>query len=812
MELPAPNLDSRSFQQLVAEARARIPSYTPEWTNLNDSDPGMTLVKLHAWMTETILHELNRVPELNYLKFLDLLGVTPMPAHPARTELAFTLDKLDTPEHPLTVPVPYATKVAVDDPGLPRDIVFETDRTLVAVNAHVAAVLAHSADPARTHSLVTRYDGHTTWLHSFHPFDPEPVAAQAGGAPPAVPAPPLYLGLLLRPTLKGTPQSYADDRWPAGPLDLYVDTVQVDDRRPDGTVEEGPLSTRCAAAPAPGPARRVVWQVYTGGVEGAGAFTATDTDSGWTTLAVTHDATLGLVRSGHLVLELPAGATPLSPALLHPDVWTGFGATRPPRTVPELIEALRIPGVLAGLAEHWPAMGVEDDEDLAAFAACGESVADTEQKIKEHAAQIHPERLAFEDWTGISDEFDVALPTAPEARSTGAQLRPLYWLRAKLLTAHDDAAPRPPALLGLHLNTVPATQAATRVDDALGVSTGRPAQTFTLPRTPVLIDPVTGEPDLELVVTHGGDSEQWTRRDDFLTSQPGEPHYLLDPTTGRIAFGDGVRGRIPVTGARIAAARTRTGGGAIGNVPPGTITRIKGRIHHVKGVTNPRAAHDGTDAEPLEQVKLRAPSDLRTRDRAVSAQDFADLALRTPGASLHKAYALAHRAPLGPDRTLVARDGAVTVVVLPKTQRVRPQPSDEQLRAVCRWLEPRRLLTTELHVVGPRYTDVSRLGARVTVRSGYDLIAVQDAVVDAVSTFLHPITGGGDGTGWPFGEDVYHGDLYDVMLGVAGVRRVQGFVFELTGTTPAVPDVTPVAEGHLPALPRAAVDVVTGYE
>ena len=71
MPLTPPDLDRRRFDDLVAEARQRIPRYTPEWTNFNDSDPGMTLVKLHAWMTETILFSLNQVPDLNYIAFLN---------------------------------------------------------------------------------------------------------------------------------------------------------------------------------------------------------------------------------------------------------------------------------------------------------------------------------------------------------------------------------------------------------------------------------------------------------------------------------------------------------------------------------------------------------------------------------------------------------------------------------------------------------------------------------------------------------------------------------------------------------------------
>ena len=85
MPLQAPNLDSRTFDQLVKEAKERIPRYTQEWTNFNDADPGMTIVKLQAWLTETLLHELNRVPDLNYVKFLNLLNIQPSPARAATT-------------------------------------------------------------------------------------------------------------------------------------------------------------------------------------------------------------------------------------------------------------------------------------------------------------------------------------------------------------------------------------------------------------------------------------------------------------------------------------------------------------------------------------------------------------------------------------------------------------------------------------------------------------------------------------------------------------------------------------------------------
>ena len=67
MTLPTPNLDDRTFDDIVEEAIRLIPQYCPEWTNYNPSDPGITLVELFAWMTEMILYRLNKVPDKVYV-------------------------------------------------------------------------------------------------------------------------------------------------------------------------------------------------------------------------------------------------------------------------------------------------------------------------------------------------------------------------------------------------------------------------------------------------------------------------------------------------------------------------------------------------------------------------------------------------------------------------------------------------------------------------------------------------------------------------------------------------------------------------
>lgn len=87
--MQAPAIDPRTFQDLVDEAKRRIPLYCPEWTDHNVSDPGVMLIELFAWMVDILLYRLNQVPERDFLKFLELIGAKPRPAVPATAELMF---------------------------------------------------------------------------------------------------------------------------------------------------------------------------------------------------------------------------------------------------------------------------------------------------------------------------------------------------------------------------------------------------------------------------------------------------------------------------------------------------------------------------------------------------------------------------------------------------------------------------------------------------------------------------------------------------------------------------------------------------
>src|SRR5947209_4124534 len=91
MPIDPPRLDDLTYDRTFEELKRRIPVYAPEWTNHNDSDPGITLLQLFSYLAEQVGYRLNRVPEKAQIALLQLLGVRLQPAHAAATKLALLL-------------------------------------------------------------------------------------------------------------------------------------------------------------------------------------------------------------------------------------------------------------------------------------------------------------------------------------------------------------------------------------------------------------------------------------------------------------------------------------------------------------------------------------------------------------------------------------------------------------------------------------------------------------------------------------------------------------------------------------------------
>jgi hypothetical protein len=135
-KLDSPNLDDRTWQDIVDEAKALIPIYASEWTDHNPSDLGITLIELFAWIVEGMIYRLNRVPEKNFIEFLNLLGITRDPAIPASTILTYCLASGASP----TI-VPKGSQAATQQTEKEEGIVFETDEELKVLPANLTTAL-----------------------------------------------------------------------------------------------------------------------------------------------------------------------------------------------------------------------------------------------------------------------------------------------------------------------------------------------------------------------------------------------------------------------------------------------------------------------------------------------------------------------------------------------------------------------------------------------------------------------------------------------------------------------------------------------
>jgi predicted phage baseplate assembly protein len=138
MAFVAPKLDDRQFQDLVDEAKKRIPHYCQEWTDHNVSDPGVTLIELFAWMTDVLLYRLNQVPDLHYIKFLEMLGIKLREPAPARTPVTFWLSAPQAVE----VVIPAQTEVASTQTETESSIIFSTDKDLKITTPKLKTVLS----------------------------------------------------------------------------------------------------------------------------------------------------------------------------------------------------------------------------------------------------------------------------------------------------------------------------------------------------------------------------------------------------------------------------------------------------------------------------------------------------------------------------------------------------------------------------------------------------------------------------------------------------------------------------------------------
>lgn len=387
-----------------------------------------------------------------------------------------------------------------------------------------------------------------------------------------------------------------------------------------------------------------------------------------------------------------------------------------------------------------------------------------------------------DDTAGFTQDGYIIIAGPPDAAATTEGIfkdGERFWLRCAIV----DRTPgyvTPPEVDLICPNTVRARNLVAAQPELLGPAQGVPGESFTLRFTPVVRDSVDVNVDVD--VNTDAEATRWTCVEDFLASGPSCAVYTVDATSGKLSFGDGINGRLLPHGATITVSYSYTAGAA-GNLAAGAIKGIPTRavngqppVMGVTSVTNPRPAVGGADEQSVDDLCRQAPAMVRTVGRAVTSEDFVSLATRVGGVARATAVPLHH-----PEHPAVPVPGAVTIVIVPSNvQSAAPRPSTDLSRAVAAELEELRLITTELFVTGPDYQAVS-VTASVIVTPGHAPEAVIAAVGDAIDAFLHPLIGGLDKAGWPFGRDLIPTNLYAVMSKVDGVTGVTALAVAVDG-------------------------------
>jgi hypothetical protein len=281
---------------------------------------------------------------------------------------------------------------------------------------------------------------------------------------------------------------------------------------------------------------------------------------------------------------------------------------------------------------------------------------------------------------------------------------------------------------------------------------GTPDQTRSLSRAPVL----AGSVEIETLL--GTDPLWWQEIADLAQAgpevpviddrqTPGAPPpapaptdvFVADYEAGVLTFGDGLHGRRLPLGARVFANYEFCEGSA-GNVAPLTIATAP-TLPSGFTVANPVRSWGGADSETVANGEKQVRRYLQHRDRLVSGDDFACIAWRAPSVDVGRIEVLpAFHPDLMPNEPGAA-PGVVTVMAIPRLdpgQPDAPRADSFFLNALCAYLDPRRLITTELILRGPTYKGIW-ISVGLDVTSGFSVADVTDAVRQQLREFLAPI-------------------------------------------------------------------------
>jgi hypothetical protein len=368
----------------------------------------------------------------------------------------------------------------------------------------------------------------------------------------------------------------------------------------------------------------------------------------------------------------------------------------------------------------------------------------------------------------------------------------------------------PVRIRAVHPNASPAAHRIPRTADAdgqLATFLPLPAQRLRLREA---VGTVCDGPDAATVqfTETDGTRQVWTSVTSWTGAGPGDRVMLIDRVRGELIFGDGRAGRVPRP-ADHPASRVdyAVGAGPGGNLGAGRVWVQDGGAAIAD---SPLPAEGGADPETLEQARQRAGDGLGVPDRTVNVADAEALATASPGVGVARAHALPG---LHPDFPCSQVPGALTLTVVPFADRdappaawtPAPMPDPGVLASVQAVLARGRLTGQELFVLPPAYRGLT---VRVTVSRTARDAELRSRIIDAVTRFTDPLTGGDSGDGWPFGGVVRPSRLAALVRATVGSAvRVDTVAVALDGGLQTSCDDLPIGPRELLRLDSVLVAV-----
>jgi predicted phage baseplate assembly protein len=356
------------------------------------------------------------------------------------------------------------------------------------------------------------------------------------------------------------------------------------------------------------------------------------------------------------------------------------------------------------------------------------------------------------------------------------------WLRARVTQPVErqpfySSSPRVSAISAETIGgTVLAVNSEEVRDEVLGLSEGVAGQRFALARRPV----AASDGPVYLEVAGGEGWQRWEEVSNFAESGPQDRHFVLDEVAGEIELGPAVRepdgslrhyGAVPPKGAPVRIVSYRSGGGRRGNVASGALSVLRTTIPFVARVENRQPAAGGVDAESIEAAKIRGPILLRTRNRAVTAEDYEQLA-REAAPEVFRVACLAAtgEGEAGGVRLLVVPTAAASADGRLRFEQLVPSP--ETLARIGAALDERRCVGARVVVEPPRYQGITVV-ARLRASPRASASRLVEVALAALYRYFNPLMGGPDRDGWPFGRPVHVGEVYGILQRLAGCEFVE---------------------------------------